>query len=188
MKSTIALLALALGLQAQAQNSNQDLRIDEVKTAGSACDLASERLGQVTLEDGLFVFPAILSLQKTKGSFARGVCNLAMSFELRAGKKLVLSDLEAVASTELASRSSVDLAMEVFLAGGKGQLNKSSLKSKRQSLSSDLLILQPGRVIETTCGGTGILRINASAIIKGSGRSSSHLHVAKMNAQIVDCE
>ncbi|MCE3009851.1 MAG: hypothetical protein LW875_04485 [Proteobacteria bacterium] len=183
MKSTIALLALVIGFYAQAQ----EISLGEVRTAGSACDLTSSQLGEVTLQDGLFVFPAILSLRKSKGSFGRGACNLALPFELAPGRKLMLSDLKAVASTELAARSAVDLSMEVFLSGSKGIVNKSSLKSKRQSVSSDLLILQPGVVVETACGGAGILRINASALIRGSGQSSAHLHIAKMKATLVAC-
>jgi len=188
MKSTIAIFAFALCLKAQAQTQTSEIVLGEVKTAGSACDLSSAQLGEVTLQDGVFVFPAILALEKSKGSFGRGTCNLALPIELAEGKKLVLSDLEAIASTELAARSSLDINMEVFLAGGNGVLSKASLKSRRQSVSSDLLVLQPGTVLETACGGSGILRINASALIKGNGKSSAHLHVAKMKAALVSCE
>lgn len=183
MKSLTFAMLLGLALNAQGRDSEDILvdgerednaiRLEEPVTGGTQC--GSSRSLKLKLEDGVLKVKFDEFAVQSRGSrLERETCLFSAAMEWPQGYRVVLKDLSLRGSADVHSGRAVARA-ELFTTGGVGQALEITATGEGKFAR-----VQRGVVSQSGCSGSGLLRLNSSLRLTGSGS----LKVNRLKAEL----
>lgn len=184
MKLLLTTTALVLStLTAQAATTFGALQI-----AGPGCTNKASELKLLSEAESLYALPLNLYVKKEQGvSLDRKACTASLSVTLAGDEKLVIENTSQKVNTRVHPGGTAKTQLEVFLAGGKGEILKAESVATDKYVSSRHELSQGGVVTESSCGGEVIVRANASGIAMGQSKVSIYHDDLKLNLKVVKC-
>lgn len=172
---------------AEAQVQAGDLQI-----AGTACLITdAEQIGKIEIIDGQLVLPIALRVQAAGGreKLKRGGCGNALPLQVEEGYRLRISDLVIRANLQLPAKAQGQIQVEVFQAGSRGIILKSSEKATDRRLNrSYILTSAVGAELVTECGESLILRAQGSiAVINATTRATGSMGLLRAKVAVEKC-
>ncbi|KYG69256.1 hypothetical protein AZI87_08610 [Bdellovibrio bacteriovorus] len=167
----------------------QALTLDSAEIAGNACEAAVGTHEIREIAAHRFLVPTGLYIRKDEDKrVARGTCTFALNLKASAGKKIVVSDSHQTTSLRAYptnTRARVDL--EIFKAGEQSVKQTLEVEALEQTSKLEKSLGQQGAVVETSCGGSAILRGNLAGTVMGEGRGRVFTRDLILSIEEVDC-
>lgn len=188
--SNLLFSIIASGMTSTAALAANGIFFGESSVAGAGCYQLAQENVEITDSEILQRISLLVKKDDTEAAnLKRSVCTLALPFQLEDGKKLVLKDVMISGFANLAATTSAKTQTEVFLAGGHGDIQKIEIAAS-QKRQKKYVSHSASLDVESTCGGSGILRTNSSAILQGGENLRSTLRMDGLTTQyeIQDCE
>ncbi|KHD89014.1 MAG: hypothetical protein OM95_06040 [Bdellovibrio sp. ArHS] len=170
-------------LQAQAQ------ALETVEIAGNACEAAVGTHEIREIASGRFVIPTSLYIRKDEDKrVARGTCTFALSLKASSGKKIVVANSHQTTSLRAyPANTKVRVDLEIFKAGEQSVKQVLEVQALEQTAKLEKALGQQGAILETSCGGSAILRGNLAGTVMGEGRGRIFSRDLILNIEEVDC-
>jgi hypothetical protein len=124
--------------------------------------------------------------------FDRTSCQLAIPYKAKAGKKILITQIDLVGDLDLEKLKAVKVSFDSFTVGGKVNSQVKDINSGSENLSQGFLFRE-NLTTETACGGEGILRLNSNILLQDNSRQStskaSYAKVSRIAVSLksVDC-
>lgn len=159
-----------------------------LQIAGPGCTNKTSELKVISEAESLYALPLNLYVKKEQGvSLDRKACTASLPVTLATGEKLVIENTSQKVNTRVHPGGTAKTQLEVFLAGGKGEVLKAESVAADKYVSSRHELSQGGVVAESSCGGEVIVRANASGVAMGQAKVSIYHEDLKLNLKIVKC-
>lgn len=167
----------------------QAVTFGTLQIAGPGCTNKTSELKVISQEQSLYALPLNLYVKKEQGvSLDRKACTASLSVTLASDEKLVIENTSQKVNTRVHPGGTAKTQLEVFLAGGKGEILKAESVATDKYLSSRHELSQGGVVTESSCGGEVIVRANASGVAMGQAKVSIYHEDLKLNLKVVKCQ
>ncbi len=188
LSTTLCTVLLSQGAFAASRQSVLDLGPGQVS---QGCEMKPSK---ISLKKGVIQLPIRLSvaLESEAGevSVARKNCVVSIPLETPANRALVIDGVEVDQSQTLTVGTSSLLQVEVFKAGLQNQPLVIDNHAVKKNLISKSTVTQKTSVL-FGCGQGGVLRVNASALLRTvqeSSRSAARLSNLKISTKLIPCE
>lgn len=159
-----------------------------LQIAGPGCANKTSELKLISETEPLYALPLNLYVKKEQGtSLDRKACTASLPVTLASDEKLVIENTSQKVNTRVHPGGTAKAQLEVFLAGGKGELLKAESLATDKYVSSRHHLSQEGVVTESSCGGEVIVRANASAVAMGAAKVSIYHEDLRLNLKVVKC-
>lgn len=159
-----------------------------LQIAGPGCSNKTSELKLISEAESLYTLPLNLYVKKEQGvSLDRKACTASLSVTLASDEKLVIENTSQKVNTRVHPGGTAKAQLEVFLAGGKGEVLKAESVAADKYVSSRHELSQGGVVTESSCGGEVIVRANASGVAMGQAKVSIYHEDLKLNLKVVKC-
>lgn len=159
-----------------------------LQIAGPGCTNKTSELKLLSEAESLYALPLNLYVKKEQGvSLDRKACTASLPVTLASDEKLVVENTSQKVNTRVHPGGTAKTQLEVFLAGGKGEVLKAESVATDKYVSSRHELSQGGAVTESSCGGEVIVRANASGVAMGTAKISIYHEDLKLNLKVVKC-
>lgn len=162
--------------------------LNTVSLAGTGCPK-----GEVTRLDfdaETNIFEINFKNYRAKATVAKKMdrqnCSMALPFQVPPGKKLVVAQQDLAGKINLSVGSNARISSEVFIAG----MVKPALVREYRAATTPLAgrtLLRKTELLESNCGGAGVLRANTSAFINGSDSDSVKISALRLYLSLEEC-
>lgn len=186
---SIGLAGLFLALLASAARAQEVIELGELKLGGTACLLPTGQEIPVSIDFDELVIPAVMAVKKdATQSLVRGTCSFALPLKLKSSHRLVLAAAKGSGTVNLAKGAQSQIRLEVFASGSKGEVLQSTELAEHKKLKKRISLESKQSVLVLGCGEAGILRGNASILVRGqSGRSTANIDQIRLMATLEEC-
>lgn len=161
----------------------------EIAINGSGCPL--NRMGMVADLDfeknqmDLVFRNYTLRLTSGEGlAVQKKSCGLAIPIRAPKGKRVVFSQVDMSAKTNLSSLAQSAMAIESFLPAIPGKVYSKKLKMSANQEATGRLLIRTNEVLKTDCGGQQTMRINSTAQLNVGDKGKSWLDVDRMTVSL----
>ncbi|AZZ36127.1 hypothetical protein CIK05_04740 [Bdellovibrio sp. qaytius] len=162
--------------------SVQAATFGSVTLAGAGCLTKASELKVLSKADSSYAIPLNLKVDMDSGGLNRKACSASLPVTLAADEKLVIENISQKVNTNVQSGGSAKAQLEVFFAGQKSEV------LKVEAIANDKLELTKAGVVgESSCGGTAIVRANASGVAMGKAKVSINHGELQLNLKVVKC-
>lgn len=159
-----------------------------LQIAGAGCANKTSELKLLSEAESLYALPLNLYVKKESGvSLDRKACAASLAVTLASDEKLVIENTSQKVNTRVHPGGTAKAQLEIFLAGGKGEILKAESVATDKYVSSRHELSQGGVVAESSCGGEVIVRANTSGVAVGSAKVSIYYEDLKLNFKVVKC-
>ena len=188
LSTTLCTVFVTQGLLAAPKQNLLELGSAQVS---QGCDMKPSK---ISLKKGNILVPFRLSValesESSEVSVARKNCVVSIPLEIPANRALVIDGVEVDQSQSLTVGTSSKLQVEVFKAGLQNQPLVIDNNAVKKNLIAKSTVTQKTSVL-FGCGESGLLRVNASALlrtIKESSQSAARLSNLKISTKLISCE
>lgn len=159
-----------------------------LQIVGPGCVNKTSDLKVLSEVDSLYALPLNLYVKKEQSvSLERKSCSASLPVTLASDEKLVIENTSQKVNTRVYPGGTAKAQIEVFLAGGKGEILKAESVATDTYVNSRHTLSQDGLVTESSCGGDVIVRANASSVALGAAKVSIYHEDLKLKLKIVKC-
>ncbi len=156
-----------------------DIALGDAVFGGTACN--GQDAAKVFIEEGkLKVAFEDFGVQARFTRLERATCLFSIQAEWPAGKQIVIKNVKLKGAYAIGSGKAVATA-ELFTTGGVGQ----PVQAQATSGAGRFREVEPGEVYRSSCTGSGLLRLNSSIRLTGSG--SMKLDRLSAELSLEDC-
>lgn len=188
LSTTLCTVLLSQGLWAAPKQTVLELGQAQVS---QGCEMKPSK---VSLKKGKISIPIRLSVEleseSGEASVARKNCAVSVPLEIPANRALVIDGVDVDQSQALTVGTSSKLQVEVFKAGLQNQPLVIDNNAVKKNLIAKSTVTQKTSVL-FGCGESGLLRVNASALlrtVKESSQSAARLSNLKISTKLIPCE
>lgn len=177
-------------------NLSEVIQKDKINFGGPGCPSTSlKTFSRFDSTNNQFeIYPNEMStvVGANNRTFDRTSCQLAIPYKAKAGKKIIITQVDLVGDVDLEKEKSVRLSFDTFTVGGKMNSQTKEINSVGSNLSAGFLFRE-NLTTETTCGGEGIVRLNSNVLIldnaKQATSKASYAKVSRvvLSLKSVDC-
>lgn len=118
------------------------------------------------------------SIEKVK----RSSCSIAIPYTAKIGTKIIISQIDLNGELNLSPQKLLDISFSAFIPGQTEELQKRQFQTALSDNKDGAFLIRENKIIESSCGGTGILRLNSSLILQDQNtKILSQTSYAKIN-------
>jgi hypothetical protein len=126
-------------------------------------------------------------------SFDRKSCQIAIPYRAKAGKKLIITQVDVSGDVDLEKLKTAKITVDTFAVGSAMKTQVKDIASGNSHGLSAGFLVRENLAAETACGGDGILRLNSNIILQDAAKETtavvSYTQVSRITLSLksVDC-